>query len=70
MNATDTDDLRSDILSIENKTARSLPLIGLVVGFGLWHVVTNVYLIEPGSLAKRDPFRRLCPSCLHVAQPL
>ena len=39
---------RSDALDLSNKEARSYLLIAFAVIFGLWHVVTNVYLIEPG----------------------
>ena len=39
---------RSDALDPSNKEARSYLLIAFAVIFGLWHVVTNVYLIEPG----------------------
>ncbi|MEM9344056.1 MAG: TRAP transporter fused permease subunit [Pseudomonadota bacterium] len=39
---------RADAFDLGNKDARSLILISAAVVFGLWHVVTNVYLIEPG----------------------
>lgn len=39
---------RGDTLDLTNKDARSLVLIVFAVIFGLWHIVTNVYLIEPG----------------------
>ena len=41
---------RSDILRIgaPDKSVFARGLIALTVLFGLWHVVTNVYLIEPG----------------------
>ena len=39
---------RGDALDLSNKEARSYLLIAFAVIFGLWHVVTNVYLIEPG----------------------
>lgn len=40
--------LRGDCLDLVNKHTRSWALIGLAVVFGLWHIVTNVHLIEPG----------------------
>ena len=39
---------RGDALDLSNKEARSYLLIAFAVIFGLWHVVTNVYFIEPG----------------------
>ncbi|MEO0820637.1 MAG: TRAP transporter fused permease subunit [Pseudomonadota bacterium] len=39
---------RTAALDLDNTTGRSLTLIALTVVFGLWHVVTNIYLIEPG----------------------
>jgi TRAP transporter 4TM/12TM fusion protein len=39
---------RSDALELTNKETRSYFLIAFAVAFGLWHVITNVYLIEPG----------------------
>ncbi|GGE37903.1 TRAP transporter permease [Actibacterium pelagium] len=39
---------RDDVLNINNKNTRSFLLIALTVAFGIWHVVTNVALIEPG----------------------
>ena len=39
---------RRDTLALANKETRSLPLIAFAVLFGLWHIVTNVYWIEPG----------------------
>ncbi|WP_246066589.1 TRAP transporter permease [Aliiroseovarius halocynthiae] len=39
---------RKDVLDPTNVDARSYPLIAFAVLFGLWHIVTNVYLIEPG----------------------
>lgn len=39
---------RSDALDLSNKEARSYLLIAFAVIFGIWHIVTNVYLIEPG----------------------
>lgn len=35
-------------LDITDKSSRSWFLIALFVVFGLWHVATNVYLLEPG----------------------
>lgn len=39
---------RADAFDLENPDTRSLLLIAFAVAFGLWHVVTNVYWIEPG----------------------
>ncbi|MEO1494478.1 MAG: TRAP transporter fused permease subunit [Pseudomonadota bacterium] len=39
---------RTAALDLDNTTDRSLILITFAVVFGLWHVVTNIYLIEPG----------------------
>lgn len=39
---------RNDAFEVANRDARSTALIALAVVFGLWHVATNVYLIEPG----------------------
>ncbi|MEP3297981.1 MAG: TRAP transporter fused permease subunit [Pseudoruegeria sp.] len=41
---------RNDVMDMEanNKADRSWALIAFAVVFGLWHVITNVYLIEPG----------------------
>ena len=39
---------RTAALDLDNETGRSLLLIAFAVTFGLWHVVTNIYLIEPG----------------------
>lgn len=41
---------RKDVLNVanENKDLRSYILIALALVFGVWHVVTNVYWIEPG----------------------
>jgi TRAP transporter 4TM/12TM fusion protein len=46
--ATTGGNLRDDALDLSNKETRSLALIAFAVIFGLWHVITNVYLIEPG----------------------
>jgi TRAP transporter 4TM/12TM fusion protein len=40
---------RGHALELENKASRSLILIAVAVSFGLWHIITNVYLIEPGK---------------------
>jgi len=48
MSATESGYFRQDILDVENKDTRSFALIALAVAFGLWHIITNVYLIEPG----------------------
>ena len=48
MSAEEQRRLRSDAFEPLNQETRSLFLIALAVAFGLWHVVTNVYLIEPG----------------------
>jgi TRAP transporter 4TM/12TM fusion protein len=39
---------RDDSLDLANPQTRSLLLIAAAVAFGLWHVLTNVYWIEPG----------------------
>lgn len=39
---------RDDTLDVSNRDARSLALIAFCVAFGLWHIATNVYLVEPG----------------------
>jgi len=39
---------RSDTLEVTNNNTRSFLLIAFAVIFGLWHIITNVYLIEPG----------------------
>ncbi|MEP2782859.1 MAG: TRAP transporter fused permease subunit [Pseudoruegeria sp.] len=41
---------RNDVMDMEanNKADRSWALIAFAVVFGLWHVITNVYFIEPG----------------------
>ena len=41
-------DCRSGAFVLSNRETRSLLLIAFAVAFGLWHIVTNVYLIEPG----------------------
>ncbi|MEM8596095.1 MAG: TRAP transporter large permease subunit, partial [Pseudomonadota bacterium] len=48
MASNETSHPRSDRFDITNEETRSYALIGLTVLFGLWHVITNVYLIEPG----------------------
>jgi len=40
---------RDHAFEISNQETRSWALIAFTVAFGLWHVVTNVYLIEPGK---------------------
>lgn len=39
---------RADAFDLSNKDTRSFLLIAFAVAFGLWHVITNVYWIEPG----------------------
>ena len=39
---------RDEVLNLQNKEARSYFLVAFTVLFGLWHIVTNVYWIEPG----------------------
>ena len=48
MNMQSEKKLRPDVFEPSNAQSRSLFLIAFAVVFGLWHVVTNVYLIEPG----------------------
>ncbi|MEM6638058.1 MAG: TRAP transporter fused permease subunit [Pseudomonadota bacterium] len=40
---------RSHSLDVNDLENRSVFLIAAAVAFGLWHVLTNVYLIEPGK---------------------
>ncbi len=39
---------RDDSLDLSNPQTRSLLLVAAAVAFGVWHVLTNVYWIEPG----------------------
>lgn len=39
---------RNDALDPTNPETRSYVLIALAVAFALWHIATNVYLVEPG----------------------
>ncbi|MEO1601008.1 MAG: TRAP transporter fused permease subunit [Pseudomonadota bacterium] len=48
MDENDTANPRGAALDLADKDRRSLVLIAMVVAFGLWHVATNVYLLEPG----------------------
>jgi len=48
MNDDKTRDLRAAAMDPADRDGRSVVLIGFVVAFGLWHVATNVYLLEPG----------------------